>query len=232
MADVSTVKSSVLTIVNKARERLGLSQVTALTQDSGSKTAINYLNQVLSIVSDKASWKDTYRETFVTASTSVFNYKLDVNTPVKNIEEIVFGADIAPLRLVNAETIRRLVRTSSVGEPSQYAIMLASGATQTFRVYPTPGVAENNKTFFVAYYEKPAILTTSDDNIILPYPEDLLVQGLYAFLLKDESKGGSSAGHKEEMQLFRDTLIETDNRSSSDTGTDPQFRPAFRRHRR
>lgn len=228
------VKKTILNIFNEVRTKLGLKTITTLTQDSQSTAMIEYLNDVVSEISDYGDWREQIREVIVTASTCVKNYVVDTSAVVKNIHEVAFQGRVAHLRYEDLDTIRRLERTSATGEPRQWTIsgVDVSSANPIIRVYPTPGSVENNKTFDILYFQKPPLYTSSDASVIVPFPSALVVQGLLAQSLKDESRGTQTIDYRTEYGIFREMLNEVFNRLNGDTGSNTFFRPAYTRARR
>lgn len=225
---------TILQIVNEVRRKLGLSVATTLTQDSFAINSIDYLNDVLAEVNDYDDWQEMLVECTTTASTSVINYLVNTTAAVENIHEIAFEGEVAPMRLRTLDDIRRLQRTDSSGIPTHFAIVGVDNSISGnpyFRVFPTPGAQENNQTFNILFYKKPRIYTTDDAAVIPEFPSRLLVQGLLAKCLLDESRGTPGQDYTFAYNNFLEMLSDTYNRFNGDTGGDTLFRPPYSKRR-
>lgn len=233
---LADTRLTILQIVNEVRRKMGLGNASSLTQDSFSTNAVDYLNDVIAEVSDYGDWQEMLVETVVTASTSVINYTIttDTTAAVKNIHEVAFYQRIAAMHLVTLDDIRRLQRTNTRGVPTQWAIVGVDNVTTGnpyFRVFPTPAASQNNQPFSVLYFKKPRIYTTSDAAVIPEFPSRVLVQGLLAMIMKDESRGTPEQVYQLEYARFKEVLADTFNRFNGDTGSDTFFRPPYTRAR-
>lgn len=224
MASISDTRMTILQIVNEVRRKLGIAVVTSLTSDSNSKAAVDYLNDVADEVSDYGDWQEAYATFTVTAQTSVYEYSFTTSSVFKNIDEVAWQDRIAPLRLVGTEDMRRFRRIGSLGQPHSWALLgVGADGNPKFQVYPTPSSSENGDLIDVQGFTKPRQYTTSDGAEYPPYPARLLVQGLLAFMLLDESRGTPESEFKAEYGRFRNMLEEVFNRYNGDTGTDTTF---------
>lgn len=218
-----------LEIVNEVRRKSKLGPVTSFTADSFAKSALYYLNDVVSEVSDYGNWQETYTEVDVTAQSSVSDYSIPVSavTVVQNIHEIVFNNQPGEMRLVDLDTIRRLQRTRSFGIPQQWApVGTDANANPIFRVSPIPVSAQQGLLFNIALYQKPSFITTAQVTAIPPFPGKLMVQGLLCKVILDESDGEPTARYDREYSLYEDMLYESYNRYNGDSGSTIFFRPA------
>lgn len=233
-----------LQIINEVRNKLGVHKdVATVTEDNHSTTLLNYLNDVVDITSDYGDWHSVYNETLVTASSSIRRYAINTATSaggaidqrvVKSIYEIAFENQIAPMRLRTIDDLRRWQRVSGVGVPRNWQILTETTAgNPQFDVYPQPGNAENNRTFNVAWYEKPPIYTSADGAIVPPFSSRLLVDGLLSMALLDESRGTQNIDFMTQFKVvYEPKLKEAYNRFHGDSGTDTYFRPRISGFRR
>jgi len=235
MATLSDTRMTVLEIINEVRRKLGINvAATSLTYDNQTRTLLDYLNDVISEVSDYGDWKEMILQTVVTASSSVRRYQLNVTAAVKNIHEIAWTTQPSAMRLVTINDMLRWERITSTGQPRNWAIMGVdvSSANPLFEVYPMPGPTENNQTFSILYYQKPSLLTTADVSAYPAFPGKLLVSGLLAKALFDENRNASDTDYLTERANFENMLSETFNRFNGDSGTNTFFTPGqggFRR---
>ena len=211
------VRRDVIKIINEVERRLGLSESATLTPTKLATVLLDLLNDVIDEVSDYGDWPQMFREVDVTASSSAGSYEVVVSSQVKNIYEIVWDNDVAPLEVRTIEDMRRLQRLASFGTPRQFAIVGVSGVNPLFRVYPIPTTAA---TFDIAYYKKPSLLGTTDVSAVPAFPSRVLVQGLYAKALLEENGGEPTREYQAAYGEYTNMRTESLNRFTADTGTD------------
>lgn len=228
---LSDTRKSYIQLFNEVRRKLGVNEITTLGQDTLGNAMIDYMNDVISEISDFGDWQEMYREesfAFVTANSSTSDWVFNTSVATKSIHEIQFGTQIAPLHLVTLDDIRRLNRVKSFGVPTQFAFVGVDNVTTgnpRVRVSPVPTTAQASANFNVAYYKKPAIITTADTSTIPEFPSRMIAQGLLAYTLRDEERGAPTQQWQEEYAIFRKFLGETFNRFNGDTGSDTYFIP-------
>jgi hypothetical protein len=225
---ISDQRMTALEIVNDVRRKRKLNPITSFDADSDGLTSLDYLNDVISEVSDYDNWQETLREVTVTAQSSVADYSIPVSavTVVQNIHEVVFNNRPSEMRLVDIDTIRRLQRTRSFGEPNQWAVKgVDSNGNPYFSVSPVPVTAQAGMLFDVLVYEKPSFITTAQTSVVPPFPGVLLSQGLLVKMILDESDGEPSARYDREKKDYEETLYESYNRYNGDSGSTVFFRP-------
>lgn len=226
MPTISDTRDTVLNIINEVRRRLGVPVVSAITDDDHSRVMLDYLNDVITYISDWGDWKETLREIEVTASSGIRDYTIETSAVVKTVKEVVFGDNIASMRVVTVEDIRRHVRSSATGQPIYWSIVGVNSTTgnPVMRVSPEPSTDQNNETFKIMYHERPRRLTTSDGSYVVPFDSRIVVKMLMALALLDESRGTQNIDYATEFAQFENALKENYNRYNSDNGTDVRFR--------
>lgn len=235
---LADTRKSYIQLFNEVRRKLGVNEITTLGQDTLGVAMIDYMNDVIAEISDFGDWQEMYREeafAFVTANSSTSDWTFNTSVATKNIHEIQFGTQIAPLRLVTLDDIRRLSRTKSFGVPTQFAFVGVDNTTTgnpRVRVFPTPTTAQASANFNVAYFKKPALITTADTSSIPEFPSRMIAQGLLAYTLRDEERGAQSQQWQDEYAIFKKFISETYNRYNGDTGSDTYFIPPRGNRRR
>lgn len=231
------IRKDVLGIVNEVQIRLGVNKTTSLTETKQAELLLNLLNDVIDECSDFGDWQQMYREVTVTASSSVGQYKIQSSDGViKNVYEITWGDDVAPLEVRTTEDIRRLQRLASFGTPRQFAMVGVSGENPLFRVYPIPNTTSiaaeisAGGVFDCAIYIKPVLLTTSDVSAVPEYPSRMLVQGLYAKAILEENGGEPNPQYQTAYSEYLRMRGEALRRFTSDTGTDVYLVPGGARY--
>lgn len=217
---ISNIRLDALGIVNEVERKLGLSTSSSLTTTNFTRVLVHLLNDVIDEVSDFGDWQQMFREATLTAQSSVGTYELAVSGEVKNIYEVVWGTDAAPLEVRTIPDIRRLQRISSYGTPRQFAVVGVSGVNPLFRVYPVPTSAG---TFDIAYFKKPRLLdaaVSADVSATPAFPSRVLVQGLYAKALLEENGGQPTGEYQTAYAEYLRMRKEALNRFTYDTGSD------------
>lgn len=225
---LSDQRMTALEIVNDVRRKRKLKPITSFDSDSDGLTSLDYLNDVISEVSDYDNWQELLREVTVTAQSSVADYSIPTSavTVVQNIHEVVFDGRPGEMRMVTLDTIRRLQRTRSFGIPTQWAVKgVDSNGNPYISVSPIPVSAQAGLTFDVLVYEKPSFITTAQTSTVPPFPGVLLSQGLLVKMILDESDGEPTSRYDREKKDYEETLYESYNRYNGDSGSTVYFRP-------
>lgn len=225
---LSDQRMTALEIINEVRIKSKLKPVTALDTDSDTVVKLMYLNDVVSEVSDYGNWQELLVELNVTAQSSVADYSIPTSAVqvVQNVHEVVFNGRPGEMRKESIDTIRRMQRTRSHGIPQQWAVVgTDSNGNPVIRVSPVPASAEAGLLFNMLVYQKPAFIVTAQTSAVPPFPGKLLVQGLLAKTVLDESDGEPGARYGSVKSVYEDMLRESFNRYNGDTGSTVFFRP-------
>lgn len=228
---LSDQRMTTLQIINEVRRKVKLNPVATLDQDSASVSQLAYLNDVVSEVDDYGDWQETLTEISVTVQSSVQDYEINVSAVpvIHNIHEVAASFRTAELRMVDLDTIRRMVRVRTFGEPTMWAIKgVDSNGNPKFTVSPVPTSAYVSaaSTFDLLVYSKPPFITTAQASLVPPFPGKLLVQGLKCKWILDESDGEPTARYQAEKGVYDLMLDESFNRYNGDSGSTVFFRPA------
>lgn len=227
---ISDQRMTALEIVNEVRKKSKLNPVTSLNEDSDAVTLLGYLNDVVSEVADYGDWQELLREVTVTVQSSVSDYSIPTSavTVVHHIHEVVYSGRPAEMRMETLDTIRRLGRIRTFGQPTQWGIVGVDGnGNPSFRVTPIPTTAyASGFNFNCLVYEKPVFITTAQTGNYPPFPGKLMVQGLLVKKILDESDGEPTSRYATAKQVYDDMLYESFNRYNGDSGSYTYFRPS------
>jgi len=224
-------RMTALGVVNEVQRKLGLDPTTDFSGKQ-SRMLMQLLNEVLAECHDYGNWPQYYEEVTVTASSSVRQYSVRVSgREIHNLIEVSFNNAAGELQNRTVEEIRRLRRTgSSTGRPSQYCLIdTDASGNPRIEVYPQPGTTQNNQTFNIAVYVREPLLTTSDTAKELKFPGNLLVAGLYAKAMLDESGGEQSTQFQTAYAEYQRMTREAQNRFVGDTEDVFRINPGGRR---
>lgn len=228
----SDVRRTNRQIVNEVQRKLGVNETSAMSTKQ-SNVIFDFLNDVIDECNDFGNWAQMFREVNVTAATSVGSYEIAVSSQVKNILEIHFNTQQAPLNNVDIPQMRTLQRTGGTGEPRQFSVTETSGANPIIRVYPVPGSNQNDKLFDVAYYKKNRLYeatVTADVTATPAFPSRMLVQGVYAKMLIEESGQEKTDQYSTAYQEYVRMRREAFNRFTADTGSEVSIVPTGGRY--
>lgn len=227
-SSISETRKTYIQIFNETRRKIGVNEISTLDQDKLGQVMIDYMNDIISQISDFGDWQEMYKEESFPCSASVADYTFNTSAVTKNIHEVQFGNQIAPMWYVDLDTIRRLNRVKAVGVPTQWGVVGVDNVitgNPTVRVFPTPVTAQTSSLFNIAYYKKPALITSADTSSIPEFPSRMVSQGLLAYTLRDEERGAESQQWEQEFALFQSMIQETFNRFNGDTGSNTFFIP-------
>lgn len=224
---MSDVQKTVLQIVNEVQRKLGLSE-TSLNSNKVSRELVDFLNDVCDDMSDFGNWQEMLVSGNVTAVSGQSDYSINTSANIKNIGDIFFSQRTGPLRNVTIQDMRIMTRVTSVGQPSQFCVFgVDINNNPNIRVRPTPSTNENGATFSVTYYVKTPSYTVSDASLVVPFPGSVVVNGVLAAALLNESGGAPTDRFTKTYQLYLDSRKEALNRFNGDTGWDINFTPSL-----
>ncbi len=229
MATQSAQRSTILSIVNETRVKMGYSPVATLSADRTSQLYLDFINDTITDVADYGdTWPQLYQEVTVTASSTAITYEINASAAIKKIHEIHFdGAQgqISPMYSRSRTDMRLLERLSARGIPRQFDIVDTSGVNPRFRIYPAPAASvASGHSFNVATYTQPRVYVSGDAAEIPPWSGRLMVAGTFARALADEAGMAEGANVKIAMGNFRTKLKEEFNRWTGDTDDGVQFK--------
>ena len=219
-------------IINEVRLLVGLNTVTSLTADKQSRTALRFLNEVISEMANAGDWHELLASANVTAVVSTREYQLGLKVPVHHIHEIAVSGRAQSLYPIELSKYARYARAGGVGTPNFFTIKgVDSQGNPKFAVHPQPGSAEDGNFFGVLYYKKPRLMLTCDADIEIEFPANVVINGLYAKVLEEEAGGMATRESMMAYQTYQNQLQEALNRYNADAGkgTDVQLKPVGNR---
>lgn len=221
------IRFTVLQIVNEVQRKLGLSETGTLGANKLSKQMVDFVNDTCDELSDFGNWQEVLVTANVTAVSGQRDYSINTSANVKNIGDIYFSLRSGPLRNITINDMRLMSRVSAQGGmPSQYTIFgTDSNANPLIRVRPTPASNEAGGLFSVLYYVRAPEYTTSDNNTVVPFPGNVVINGVLAKAILCESEGAPNDRYKYVQQQYLASSKEALNRFNGDTGWNVSFVP-------
>lgn len=224
------VRRTVIGIVNEVERKLGINETTNANYTAFGKVLVDFLNDVIDECNDFGDWPQMFREATICAAPCATSIEVSVSAQVQHIYEVHHTDNVAPLENRRIEDIRRLQKTSGFGIPRQFSVVDTSGVNPRIRFYPLMSTAASSGRFDVAYYKKNRLYatTTADSTAIPAFPSRMLVQGVYAKALLEESGQEGGRAHQMAYQEYMRMRSEALNRFRADTGTDVRLVPTGR----
>lgn len=227
------IRYDVITIVNEVQRKLGLTQTAALNTNSLSVQLVDFVNDVINDISDFGNWQEMIVSAVITAVSGQRDYSITTSANVKNIGDIFFSTKSGPIRYIPIDQMRILSRVTAVGTPNQFTIFgTDAGGNPNLRFNPIPGANEDGELFSVVYFSQPQKYTTADTSAVVPFPGDVVVAGVYAKAILNETDGSPTPKYQLLQQDYIDMRKEALNRFKGDTGWSTSFRPVIRGRRR
>lgn len=224
---IGDIRFTVLQTVNEVMRKLGLNTVATVAQNKLSTELVDHINDVTSDLSDFGNWMECMTTAQVTAHSSVRDYTIQTSAVIKNIGDVYLSNRPGALGSVGIQEMRILTRTTSFGQPSQYAIYgTDSNGNPLLRVRPTPDSSVEGELFSILYYTKPSIYTTSDGAVVIPFPARVVVLGTLAAYTLRQNSGAPNDMYSAFNQQYQSARREALNRFNSDTGWEISFTPS------
>jgi hypothetical protein len=226
---ITDIRQTALQIINRVLRKFGVDAVTTLTQTKQATAYLDLLNEVLTELSDFGEWLELAEEINVTAQSSVADYSVQTSALIHHISEIAFDTDPSPLTVVEIDEMRQFGRLNRFGRPRQVAIFgVDVSGNPKYRVDPVPSATQAGLLFKILLYQKPRLLTTSDASVVIPFPSDVVFQGLYAKALLEENGGEPNNQYQWAYREYERMKKEASNRWTGDTGNEVRFYPGSR----
>lgn len=230
---LSDIQYTVLEIVNEVQRKLDLNTTPTLGANKLSTQMVDFVNDVCNDLSDFGNWQETLVSANVTCVSGQVNYSINTSANVKNIADIYFSQRVGPMRNITIQDMRIMTRVTATGTPTQFTIFgTDANGNPNIRVRPTPAQNEDGGLFSILYYVRAPKYTTADNSTVVPFPGDLMVLGVLANVLLNESGGAPTDRYTKTQQDYLMARKEALNRFNGDTGWDIQFAPSMQGRRR
>lgn len=233
---VGDIRFTVLQVVNEVQRKLGLTATSSVASNSLSILLVDFINDICNELSDFGNWLETMVSANVSVVAGQRDYAVTTSANIKNIGDIYFYSSATrrgPFRHVTVEDMRILTRSSSQGMPSQFTIIEPdANGNPTIRVNPVPTSAEHGGVFSAIYWIRTPQYTTADGSVVIPFPARVVVLGVLAKHLLNESGGSPTPRYQQTYQDYLVARQEAMNRFKGDTGWNISFRPSMHRRGR
>lgn len=226
---IGDIRKTVLEVVQEVFRKLGLTAPSTLTQNKLSIQMVDFINDVCNDMSDFGNWQETLISSNITAVSGQNDYSINTSANVKNIGDIFFTQRVGPMRNVTVHDMRIMTRVTITGQPTQFCVFgTDSNGNPIIRVRPTPSTNEDGGLFSITYYIRAPQYTTADGASIIPFPGDVVVNGVLAAALLNESGGSPTDHYTKTYQNYLESRKEALNRFNGDTGYNIDMTPSHR----
>jgi hypothetical protein len=223
--------ASLLTIVNEVQRKLALTPSAATTSNAHAKLLVDFVNDVVDDLADNGSWVGLRRTAAVSCVSGQVEYNLTISgsaSTVQHVEDVRLSGRTAALEPFNSiQEFRQLTSISTVGTPIRYALVsVDNNGNPTIGLWPRPGGSQDDNAFYVHFYMKPRVYAAgTDDAEIVPFPARVIVQGVLALVILDESNGMETMQYKSYAGKYEAMKRQALNRLTADTGGTLQLTP-------
>lgn len=228
---IGDIRYTVLQTVNEVQRKLGLTATASLTTNSLAIQLVDFVNDVCNELSDCGNWQETMVSANVTAVAGQRDYTITTSANIKNIGDIYFitsSNTSGPLRHVTLEEMRSLTRSNATGVPRQFtAFETDSNGNPKLRTHPVATSAEHGGLFSLLFWQRPPQYTTADTATVIPFPARVMVLGVLAKQILNESGGAPTPRYQQTYQDYLLARKEALNRFAGDTGWNVSFRPSM-----
>lgn len=229
MADAQDIQKTVLGLINEARRKRSLNELSTLTTKDGA-TSLDFLNDIIEDMMDKRNWYQLRDEVLVTAVSGQATYTVSASASlVRNIQEIVFDNEIAAMDVQDILDVEQRIRASGNGTPRQYAITGVNvSAKPIIKVAPIPGSSQDGKVFTIKIFKQLPLYTSDDASVLVPLPSRPIVAGLMALLILDESDGAPTPQYQTHWAMYERLKKSALNKFTASTGDSIRFMPQYK----
>lgn len=230
---IGDIRYTVLQVVNEVQRKMGLNETNTSIANKLATQYVDFINDVCNDLSDFGNWQETVVSANVSAVAGQIDYSITTSANIKNIADIYFTQRTGPLRNITIEEMRLLTRTSATGMPTQFTVFgTDANGNPNIRVRPVPTSAEATGKFSILYYIRaPQYVAGTSDGLVIPYPGDIVVQGVLARAILNESEGAPTERYQIVQQDYISSRKEALNRFNGDTGWNVSFAPSRPRRR-
>lgn len=223
---------TVLQVVNDVCARMNVRTVTSTAQNSFTVNLVSLLNDIIDDLIDFGTWNELRASAQFTMVSGVARYSIattaltTANWFIHSISEVRVSGRVPPLEpIADVNEGRMLLRTNSRGVPSRYFIEGQDGlGNPQVNVFPVPGAQAAGNTGYVQFQVQPPRYEAGvDDAVVLPFPGRVLVAGLLASAILDESGGAETRQYMSQMQRYLTLRNSAIGRQTTKTGEYVQF---------
>lgn len=230
---IGDIRYTVIQVINEVQRKMGLDATNTISANKQSVLMLDFVNDVCNDLSDFGNWQEALVTSNVTCVSGQRDYSINTSANIKNIGDIYFSLRRGPIRNITIDDMRIMSRVSSKGTPTQFTVFgTDANGNPALRFRPTPSATEAGGIFSVLYYVRAPLFTTSDINTLIPFPGDVVTDGVEAMAILNESEGAPNDRYKYTQQKYLEGRKNALNRFNGDTGWNVSFTPSMTGRRR
>lgn len=223
---------TILQIVNEVCGRMNVRTVSSTSQNSFTVNLIALLNDIVDDLLDFGNWNELRASAQFTLVSGQARYAAattaltTANWFIHSVSEVRVSGRVPPLEPVaDVNEGRMLLRTRSYGQPSRFFVEgQDSLGNPMFNLFPIPGSQSAGNTAFVQYQVQPPRYEPGvDDAVVVPFPGRVVVSGLLAAAILDESGGAETQQYRSQIQRYLVLKNNAIGRQTAKTGEYVQF---------
>lgn len=227
---------TVLEIVNEVCDRMNVRRVTATTANLFTRNCVNLINDTIEDLCDYGTWNELQASAAVAmvCGQSVYTIPTTALVTAKrfihSIQEVYVSGRIASLEpIADKNEFRLLTRTQSIGTPSRYTVDgTDADGNPRLGLFPRPGTTYDGNAAHVRFQVLPPRYEAgNDDNVVVPFPGRVMVSGLHAAAILDESGGVQTDQYKAAQGKFFVLRNNSLGRQTAKTGEFTRFQPGI-----
>jgi hypothetical protein len=227
---------TVLEAVNEVCDRLNVRRVSATTQNLFVRNLVNIINDTVEDLCDFGRWNELQASAAVTmvCGQSVYDIStVSLGTAkrfIHSIQEVYVSGRIASLEPISDKNeFRLLIRTGSIGTPSRYAVDGTDALSNPrLGLFPRPGSTYAGDDARVRFQIlPPRYVPGDDDNVVMPFPGRVMVAGLHAGAILDESGGVQTDQYRQAQAKYFILRNNSLGRQTAKTGEFTRFQPGM-----
>lgn len=233
---MSSPYPTVLEVVNEVCDRMNVRRVSATTANLFTRNCVNLINDIVEDLCDFGVWNELQASAAVTmvSGQSIYNIPTTALVTAKqyihSVQEVYVSGRIASLEPISDKNeFRLLTRTLSMGTPSRYTIDgTDSLGNPRIGFFPRPGGSYDGQTAHVRFQVLPPKYEAgADDNVVMPFPGRVVVAGLHAGAVLDESGGVQTDQYKAIQARYFILRNNSLGRQTAKTGEFTRFQPGM-----
>lgn len=223
---------TVLQVVNEVCGRMNVRAVSSTSQNSFTINLVSLLNDIVDDLLDFGEWNELRASATFTLVSGQARYAAattalaTANWFVHSISEVRVSGRVPPLEpIADVNEGRMLLRTGSQGQSSRFFVEGQDGlGNPKVNLFPVPNAQYDGVMGYIKFQvQPPRYEAGTDDSAVIPFPGRVLVAGLLAAAILDESGGSETQQYKSQMQKYLILRNNALGRQTAKTGEYVQF---------
>lgn len=234
---MQTQRFTLLEALNEVADRMQLRQISSTTAGGAwARTMISNLNEVMADIFDYGPWDEAETSATFTMVCGLSTYSVATTASnsanfvqIHSIQEVALSGRVPPLEPISSVNEMRLLnRVGSIGTPSRFGVHGVDGSDNpVITIFPRPSTTWDGVVGRVSYYALPPRYEVGDDAVRLNAPSRLIVAGLHAAAVLDESGGAETQQWKTLKGIYEVMKRSMHTRRRRKTGEQTRFQPGM-----